>query len=73
MGLRALADRQRAGGTTGGRSTRRLGGEGGKENAGVMAGGFEGGEGVAGTADNALALLKGVPRSAPATRAKSAA
>jgi SRSO17 transposase len=48
--------------------------EGGKkETQGIMAGGVEGGEGVAGALCNALAILEGVYRSAPAQRAKSAA
>jgi len=47
---------------------------GGKEqDAGVLAGGVEGGKGVAGTMDNAVALLEGVLRDAPAQGAKSAA
>jgi hypothetical protein len=40
---------------------------------GVLAGGVEGGEGVAGTVGDAVALLEGVLRSAPAEGAKSAA
>ena len=44
-----------------------------KETSGVLAGGLEGGEGVAGTVGDALALLEGVLRQAPATGAKSAA
>ena len=44
-----------------------------KETPGVVAGGLEGGEGVAGTAGDALALLEGVLRQAPASRTKSAA
>jgi hypothetical protein len=48
--------------------------EGGKkETSRVVAGGVEGGEGVAGALCNALAILEGVHRSAPAERAKSAA
>lgn len=39
----------------------------------VLAGGAEGGEGVAGAVGNAVALLEGVLRSAPAQGAKSAA
>ena len=46
---------------------------GGKEAPSVVAGGFEGGEGVAGAVDNALALLEGVHRYAPAAGAKSVA
>jgi hypothetical protein len=44
-----------------------------KETQGVMAGGVEGGEGVAGALCHAWAILEGVYRSAPAARAKSAA
>jgi SRSO17 transposase len=44
-----------------------------KETQGVVAGDLEGGEGVAGAVDHALAILEGVYRSAPAERAKSAA
>ena len=44
-----------------------------KETQGVVARGVEGGEGVAGALCNAHAILEGVHRSAPATRAKSAA
>ena len=48
--------------------------EGGKkEGPSVLAGGVEGGEGVAGAVDNALAILEGVYRSAPASGAKSIA
>jgi hypothetical protein len=48
-------------------------GRGGKEAHGVLAGGFEGGEGVAGAVDNAAAILEGVLREAPAIGAESAA
>ncbi len=48
-------------------------GGGTEETLGVLAGGLEGGEGVAGTLRNALALLEGVLRQAPAEGAKSAA
>jgi hypothetical protein len=48
-------------------------GRGKEQDAGVLAGGLEGGKGVAGTMDNAVALLEGVLRDAPAIRAKSAA
>jgi hypothetical protein len=44
-----------------------------KETQGVMAGGVEGGEGVAGALCNAHAILESIYRSAPAERAKSAA
>ena len=44
-----------------------------KEEAGVLAGGLEGSEGMAGTVGDALALLEGVLRQALATGAKSAA
>ena len=44
-----------------------------KETPSVVAGGFESGEGMAGAVDNALAILEGVYRSAPATGAKSVA
>ena len=40
--------------------------------AGVLAGGLEGGEGMAGTVGDALALLEGVLQQAPANGAKSA-
>jgi SRSO17 transposase len=46
---------------------------GGKEDPSDVAGGVEGGEGVAGAVDHALAILEGVYRSAPAAGAKSAA
>ncbi len=49
------------------------GGRGKKESAGVLAGGLESGKGVAGTVGNAVAILEGILRSAPATAAKSAA
>jgi len=48
-------------------------GRGKKEDPEVLAGGFEGGKGVAGTVGDALALLEGVLRSAPAFRVKSVA
>ena len=48
-------------------------GRGKKETPGVLAGGLEGGEGVAGTVGDALALLEGALRQAPAEGAKSAA
>jgi hypothetical protein len=48
-------------------------GRGKKESPGVLARGLEGGKGVAGTMGNALAVLEGVLRDAPARRAKSAA
>ena len=44
-----------------------------KETQGVVAGGVEGGEGVAGALCHALALLEGVHQSAPSDGAKSAA
>jgi len=44
-----------------------------RENPGVLAGSRESGEGVAGTVGDAMALLEGVLRSAPAGGAKSAA
>jgi hypothetical protein len=44
-----------------------------KETSRVVAGGVEGGEGVARAVDHALAILEGVYRSAPSARAKSAA
>jgi hypothetical protein len=44
-----------------------------KESLGVLAGGVEGGEWMAGAVGNALALLEGVLRSAPAEGARSAA
>jgi hypothetical protein len=44
-----------------------------KQTPGVLAGGVEGGAGVAGTVGYAVALLEGVLRSAPAEGAKSAA
>ena len=48
-------------------------GRGKKENLGILAGGFKGGEGVAGAMGNAVALLESVLRNAPAKGAKSAA
>ena len=48
-------------------------GRGGKETPHALAGSLEGGERVAGTVGDAVALLEGVLRSAPATGAKSAA
>jgi hypothetical protein len=48
-------------------------GGGTEETLGVLAGGVEGGKGVAGTLRNALALLEGVLRSAPTERVKSVA
>ncbi len=48
-------------------------GRGGKETRGALAGSLEGGEGVAGTVGDALALLEGVLRQSPATGAKRAA
>jgi SRSO17 transposase len=48
-------------------------GRGGKETPGALAGSLEGGKGVAGAVGDAVALLEGVLRSAPATGAKSAA
>ena len=48
-------------------------GRGKKGTPSVVAGGLESGEGVAGTVGDALAILEGVLRDAPATRAKSAA
>ncbi len=44
-----------------------------KETLGILAEGFEGGKGVAGAMGNALEILEGVLRDAPATGAKSAA
>jgi hypothetical protein len=48
-------------------------GRGKKEVPGVLAGGAQGGKGVAGAVGNALAILEGVLRDAPAAGAKSAA
>ena len=48
-------------------------GRGEKEDPEVLAGGAQGGKGVAGTVGDALALLEGVLRSAPAFRVKSVA
>jgi SRSO17 transposase len=48
-------------------------GRGKKETTGVLAGGLEGGKGVAGTMGNAMAILEGVLRNAPTTAAKGAA
>ncbi len=48
-------------------------GRGKKEAPGVLAGGLEDGEGVAGAVDNAVAILEGVLRDAPTVGAKSAA
>ena len=44
-----------------------------KETLGILAGSFEGGKGVAGAVGNAVAILEGVLRAAPAKGAKSAA
>ena len=74
VGIRALADRgagrtRRTEDPT--RPNRR---EGGKRRARcVLAGGVEGGEGVAGAVGDAVAILEGVLRAAPADGAKSAA
>lgn len=68
VGIWTLADTRAD--STGERSgPRRAGGEGDE----ILAGGAEGGEGVAGTVGDALALLEGVLRTAPARGAKSAA
>jgi hypothetical protein len=48
-------------------------GSGERENAGVLAWGLESGKGMAGALGDAVALLEGVLRSAPASRAKIAA
>jgi hypothetical protein len=48
-------------------------GRGEKVSQGVLAAGLEEGKGMVGTVDNAVALLEGVLRDAPATGAKSAA
>jgi len=48
-------------------------GRGKKEAQGILAGGFEGGKSVAGAMDNALEVLEGVLRDAPAKGAKSVA
>ncbi len=48
-------------------------GRGKKETPGILAGGFEGGKGVVGAVDHALAILESVLRDAPAKGAKSAA
>jgi hypothetical protein len=48
-------------------------GRGKKETLRILAGGLEGGKGVAGAVGNAVAILDGVLRDAPATAAKSAA
>jgi DDE superfamily endonuclease len=48
-------------------------GRGKKETLGILAGGFEGGKGVAGAVGNASEILEGVLRAAPAKGAKSAA
>jgi SRSO17 transposase len=50
-----------------------MAGRGKKETLGILAGGFEGGKGVAGAVRNAVAILEGVLRTAPAKGAKSAA
>ena len=44
-----------------------------KETSGLLAGGLESGEGMAGTVGDAVALLEGVLQQASATGAKSAA
>jgi hypothetical protein len=48
-------------------------GRGKKETLSILAGGLEGGKGVAGAMGNAVAILEGVLWDAPATAAKSAA
>jgi hypothetical protein len=48
-------------------------GRGKKESQGILAGGLEGGKGMAGALDNARQILEGVLRDAPASRARSAA
>ena len=48
-------------------------GRGKKEAQGILAGGLEDGEGVVGAVGNAMAILEGVLRDAPAQGAKSAA
>src|SRR5215213_7221789 len=48
-------------------------GRGKKENLGILAGGFKVGKGMAGAMGNALEVLEGVLRDAPAKGAKSAA
>jgi hypothetical protein len=50
-----------------------MAGRGKKETLGILAGGFEGGKGVARAVRNAVAILEGVLRTAPAKGAKSAA
>jgi SRSO17 transposase len=50
-----------------------MAGRGKKETLGILAGGFESGKGVSGAVGNAVALLEGVHRAAPAEGAKSAA
>jgi hypothetical protein len=49
------------------------GGRGKKESQGIVARGLEGGKGMVGALDNAVAILEGVLRDAPASGAKSAA
>jgi SRSO17 transposase len=56
-----------------GTSSAESAGRGKKETLGILAGGFEGGEGVVGAVGNALEILEGVLRDAPAAGAKSAA
>jgi hypothetical protein len=72
VGLRALANRRGAG-RDGEDPFRRIGGKGKKETLDILAESFEGGKGVAGAMGNALAILEGVLRDAPATGAKSTA
>jgi hypothetical protein len=48
-------------------------GRGKKESQGILAGGLEGGKGMAGALDNARQILEGVLRDAPASGARSAA
>jgi hypothetical protein len=50
-----------------------MAGRGKKETLSILAGGFEGGKGVAGAVGNALEILEGILRAAPAKGAKSAA
>jgi hypothetical protein len=71
VGLRAPADRRVT--REDQRSSFRDGREGKKESQGILAGGLEGGKGMAGALDNARQILEGVLRDAPTSGARSAA
>ena len=72
MGIWALLADPRAG-RDGERSFRQFGGKGGNEAPGILAGDTQGSKGMAGALGNAVAILEGVLRDAPAIGAKSVA